>query len=101
MAKKKMKDLTLDFLGDDKDYEADAIDLSKKAIVEVDEEKEVATSGSPEEVPGLRPEIIAEARKLAGSKKGLDIAAFFKKYNFSYNIETLLHAPLDEDGNIL
>lgn len=48
----------------------------------------------------LLPAVIAEARKLAASKKGLDIDAFFKKHNISYNIDTILHAPLDEDGNI-
>lgn len=48
----------------------------------------------------LLPAIIAEARKLAGSKKGLDTDAFFKKHQISYDIETILHAPLDKDGNI-
>lgn len=65
-----------------------AIKLPKKKIEKVDENVK------------LLPTIIAEARRLAGSRKGLDIDAFFKKYNISYNIETLLNAPLDKDGNI-
>ncbi len=55
--------------------------------------KEIATSGSP------TAKVIAEARKLAGSKTGLDIDKFFTKHRLiNVDIEQLLHAPLKKDG---
>lgn len=49
----------------------------------------------------LTPEIIAEARKLAESPKGLDINPFFTKHHITCNIDRLLRGKLDEDGNLL
>jgi len=58
-------------------------------------EKETATSGS------LTAEIIAEARQLAESRKGLDIEKFITKHRLrTFDIEQILHAPLKEDGTI-
>lgn len=54
------------------------------------EEKEVetATSGHPNVIT---PEICAEARKLAESPKGLDIAKFQRKHNIHImNVDELL-----------
>jgi len=71
---------------------------------EVTETKvETATSGSPEKEVvesdmRIPPEVIKEARALAGSKKGLEIASFFKKYNISCNLDQLLNGKLDKDG---
>lgn len=51
-------------------------------------EKKTATSGSPNVIT---PEIRTEARALAGSSKGLDIAAFQKKYHiYVMNVDELL-----------
>ena len=56
-------------------------------------EKQIATSGKP------TAEMIAEARKLSGSKKGLDIDKFVTKNRLiNVDIEQLLHAPLNKDG---
>ena len=49
----------------------------------------------------LTPEIIAEARKLAESPKGLDINPFFTKHHLTCNIDRLLHGKLDKDGNLI
>ncbi len=55
--------------------------------------KEIATSGSP------TPKIIAEVRKLAETKTGLDIDKFFTKHRLvGVDIEQLLTAPLKKDG---
>ena len=77
---------------------------------------ETATSGSPnnaegvvsdEETPelvlgALTPEVIAEARRLAESKKGLDINSFFTKHQLvNVSIDRLLHGKLDKDGCLL
>jgi len=51
-------------------------------------EKEIATSGSPNIITA---KIQTEARKLAESSKGLDIAAFQKKYHiYVMNVDELL-----------
>lgn len=43
--------------------------------------------------------VIAEARKLAESKKGLDIDTFFTKHKLvGVDVEQLLSAPLNKDG---
>lgn len=88
-------------------------------------EKEIATGGNPEEEElsleeqlaeakidnailqeklenrgRVTPSIIKEARELAGSPKGLDIEKFFDKHKLvNVDIEQLLQAPLNEDGN--
>ena len=50
--------------------------------------KKIATSGSPNVITA---EIRAEARKLAESSKGLDIAAFQKKHHiYVMNVDELL-----------
>ena len=52
------------------------------------EKKKTATSGSPNVITA---KIKAEARKLAESSKGLDIAAFQKKYHiYVMNVDELL-----------
>jgi len=63
----------------------------------LNEESEIATSGSPSEIATgggpnvITSEIYAEARKLAASSKGLDIAKFQKKYNIHVmNVDELL-----------
>lgn len=67
-----------------------------------DGKNEIATSGSPEiQDTRISPEVIQEARKLAGSKKGLEIEPFFTKHNITYNIDRLLHGKLDKDGYLL
>lgn len=53
-------------------------------------EKEIATSGSPL-VGSITPEIKAEAKRLAGSPKGLDIDAFQRKYKIHImNVDEVL-----------
>ena len=50
--------------------------------------KKIATSGSPNVITA---KIIAEARKLAESSKGLDIAAFQRKHHiYVMNVDELL-----------
>jgi len=78
-------------------------------IQEDESEEETATSGNPKvseaelsNIGALTPEIIAEARKLAQSKKGLEIDAFFKKYSLvNMNLDRLLHGKLKEDGSLI
>ena len=44
------------------------------------------------------PEIIAEARKLAESRTGLDVEKFFKKHGLvNINLDRLLHHPLSKE----
>lgn len=56
------------------------------------EEKETDTSGNPASTPNaVTPEMVAEAMELAGSPKGLDIAAFQRKHNIQVmNIDEIL-----------
>ena len=61
---------------------------SKMQQYQDQEEKKIATSGSPNVITS---EIKAKARKLAESPKGLDIAAFQKKYHiYVMNVDELL-----------
>ena len=70
-----------DFMKDDKA----AKKVPKKIIKN---KKQIATSGSPV----ITKEIKAEARKLAESSKGLDIAAFQRKHRIHVmNVDQLLH----------
>ena len=48
----------------------------------------------------VTPSIIREARELAATPTGMDIEKFFEKYRLvNVDIEQLLQAPLDKDGN--
>lgn len=48
----------------------------------------------------VTPAIIKEARELAATPRGMDIEKFMDKYKLvNVNIEQLLQAPLDKDGN--
>ena len=69
-------------------------------INEEEDEHEIATSGNP--VGELTAEVIAEARQLAESPKGLDINKFFMKYHLvGVNLDNLLHGKLNKDGCLL
>ena len=70
-------------------------------FMEVEEvEDEIATSGNP--VGELTAEVIAEARQLAESGKGLDINKFFTLHHLvNVNLDRLLHGKLDKDGCLL
>ena len=64
-------------------------------------EDKIATGGSPKEKPvdtRVKPKVIQEARKLAASKKGLDIDSFFTKHKISVDVDTLLYGKLDKKG---
>lgn len=53
-----------------------------------EEQKEIATSGNPNVITA---KIVAEARKMAESPKGLDIAAFQRKHHiYVMNVDELL-----------
>lgn len=94
----------------DKDF-----DFIEKEEESEEQLNEIATSGNlEEEVPEeeeeasepvlgiLTAEVIAEARRLAESKKGLKIDKFFKKYHLiNVSIDRLLHGKLDKDGCLL
>ena len=48
----------------------------------------------------VTPAIIKEARELAETPTGMDIEKFFEKHSLvGVDIEQLLQAPLDKDGN--
>ena len=57
-----------------------------------DKEDEIASSGNQKTGPNsITKEICEEARRLAESSNGLDIAAFQKKYNiYVMNVDELL-----------
>ncbi len=94
-------------LFDDKDFNFDEANVAGPKVndltpeeleedmridIEITEEQR-ASKGFP------TAKVIAEARKLAESKVGLDVEKFFTKHGLvNCNIEQLLHAPLHEKG---
>ena len=89
-------------MGDEDIYKDDDFDFDKakdtstkssKKVTKKDLEKQIADQGK------VTAKIIAEARKLAESKKGLDIDTFFTKHKLvGVDVEQLLSAPLKKDG---
>ena len=74
-------------MSDDFNFMTDSKE-KKKIATSGNPKKKTATSGSPNVITA---EIKAEARKLAESSKGLDIAAFQKKHHiYVMNVAELL-----------
>lgn len=68
-------------------------EVKPKKKTKKDLEKQIAEQGK------VTAKIIAEARKLAESPKGLNIDKFCTKHKLvNVDIEQLLQAPLNEDG---
>ena len=93
-----------DFIETEEEYEENQL----RELYDLEPKKneiviETATSGNPQaSEAGLTPEVIKEARRLAGSKKGLDINTFFIEHQLiGVKLDDLLHGKLDEDGNLL
>ncbi len=89
--------MTENVLFDDKDFNFDEANVAgpkvTKKVTKKDLEKQISEQGK------VTAKIIAEARKLAESKQGMDIDKFMQKHKLvGVDIEQLLNAPLKKDG---
>ncbi len=75
-------------------------DIRTPEEIEDEEKIDVEVAEETRKLKGFpTAEVIAEARALAESPKGLELDKFSAKHGLiNVNIEQLLHAPLHEDG---